>query len=62
MGSAERKGIGGRAGVEEANLERVVGDVARETHRSILSLPRNNPISVGVDIGTMISARCMSVD
>jgi hypothetical protein len=61
MGLAERQGIGDRARVEEANLERVVGDVARETHQLIWS-PRNDPISVGVDIDAMISARCMPVD
>jgi hypothetical protein len=40
----------------------VVGDVTGETHQLIQSLPHDDTVAVGVDVGAMIGARCVPID
>ena len=60
--SAEGKCVGLHAGIEEPDLERVIGDNTALPDELIKSLPGHDALAVGIDIRAVAGAGWRAVD
>jgi len=60
--SAEGEGVGLDARIEEADLERMIGDGTILPNKLVEPLPGHDALAVGIDIGAMAVARRCAVN